>query len=91
VTQIHDDPVKCAGCDGEGCPYCGGPERDYHTMCFDCVDCAGTGVVEPWSVVASHEDHHDYVLGEFPTKAEAVEAAEHEGEPFYAKPSREVC
>ena len=36
----------CPECDGEGCPYCGGPDRDYHTMCFDCAKCGGTGVVQ---------------------------------------------
>lgn len=29
------DP-DCVDCGGEGCPYCGGIDADYHTMCFDC-------------------------------------------------------
>jgi hypothetical protein len=41
----------CPTCAGEGCPYCGGPDRDYHTMCFDCHTCKGTGKVE----VEDHE------------------------------------
>ncbi len=29
----------CYDCDGEGCPYCGGPEQDYHTACIPCQTC----------------------------------------------------
>lgn len=38
----------CGGCSGMGtvCPYCDGPDEDYHTMCDDqpCTVCGGTGV-----------------------------------------------
>lgn len=38
----------CGTCSGTGvvCPYCDGPEEDYHTMCDDqpCTVCGGTGV-----------------------------------------------
>jgi hypothetical protein len=43
-----------------------------------------------WAVVASHDDHYDYVLADGLTEAEARETAEHEGDPFYAKPMAEV-
>lgn len=39
--------IDCSNCGGQGCPYCGGPEADYHTMCFDCSVCNGTGKVDP--------------------------------------------
>lgn len=32
--------MSCSTCDGEGCPYCGGPEADYHTMCIPCDGCS---------------------------------------------------
>lgn len=47
-TELDDVPIRsqvCPTCDGEGCPYCGGPEHDYHTACFNCSDCGGTGFV----------------------------------------------
>lgn len=31
----------CPTCNGNGCPYCDGPEADYHTMCIPCPDCQG--------------------------------------------------
>lgn len=43
-----------------------------------------------WSVVASHDDHRDYVLTDGLTKAAAEEIAAHEGDPFYAIPTRDV-
>lgn len=27
----------CLLCEDEGCPYCGGPEQDYHTQCIECI------------------------------------------------------
>ncbi len=36
---------RCDGCDGGGCPYCGGDEADYHFTCIECPSCSGTGVV----------------------------------------------
>lgn len=30
----------CSECEGEKCPYCGGPDRDYHTMCIPCGTCS---------------------------------------------------
>lgn len=38
--------TECQRCEGEGCPYCGGEDRDYHTMCDTCPDCHGTGRVD---------------------------------------------
>jgi hypothetical protein len=35
--------VTCSKCEGIGCPYCGGSEMGYHTGCFDCPVCNGTG------------------------------------------------
>lgn len=29
----------CETCDDTNCPYCGGPEADYHTMSIECSDC----------------------------------------------------
>jgi ribosomal protein L32 len=35
--------IKCPACNSEDrsireCPYCTGPDADYHTLCFDCGD-----------------------------------------------------
>jgi hypothetical protein len=43
-----------------------------------------------WSVVASHDDHYDYVLTDGLTMAEALERAEYEGAPFYAKRTDDI-
>jgi hypothetical protein len=39
-------PQMCEPCGGGGCPYCSGPEADYHTMCIECPDCKGTGRID---------------------------------------------
>lgn len=44
---VVDAPGSCPDCGGEGCPYCGGPDRDYHTACLPCGRCEGTGTPPP--------------------------------------------
>lgn len=39
--------MNCPTCEDTGCPYCGGPEADYHTWCFDCPDCNGDPLNKP--------------------------------------------
>ena len=40
--------MMCDKCEGTGCPYCAGPEADYHTWCATCEDCGGSGVIVSW-------------------------------------------
>lgn len=35
----------CPNCKGFPCPYCDGPEADYHTLCMECDRCENTGKV----------------------------------------------
>lgn len=35
------DAYDCPECAGSGCPYCGGPDADYHTACSSCPVCGG--------------------------------------------------
>ena len=42
LTQAAFLGGPCDRCEGQGCTFCGGEERDYHTKCNECV-CHGTG------------------------------------------------
>jgi hypothetical protein len=81
----NDVCIDCGGTDVcVPCGQCGDDSQPLFTSGL-CPDC------EPrWAVVASHEGHYDYVLTDGLTEADAREMAEHEGEPFYAKPEDEV-
>lgn len=41
--QERGGTVPCGRCAGEGCTFCGGEDRDYHTACNKCPTCAGYG------------------------------------------------
>jgi hypothetical protein len=43
LGHLRQTGEKCSECDGEGCPYCGGPDHDYHEGCCPCPSCSGTG------------------------------------------------
>ncbi len=41
----NEASVTCERCDGTGCTFCGGEDRDYHSSCNECNRCDGSGFV----------------------------------------------
>jgi len=41
----NESSVACERCDGTGCTFCGGEDRDYHDSCNECNRCDGSGFV----------------------------------------------
>lgn len=45
VDMVPPPLPICPTCNGATCPFCGGPDADYHSECFPCETCAGRGSV----------------------------------------------